>query len=450
MIKKLKSNLKTSELVKGSSISFGLRIIGIGIGYIFTLLISNHFGAEAMGLYALSFVLLQIVSMIGRMGMDMALIKFIAEYKTKQQAYLIKELYLMVVKLIFPIATLLSAIIFYLSPYIAKYIFDKEKLSLYFQLASFGIVPYTFILINSESLRGLQKIKEYMFLQNISTTLIGSTLLLVSLAYSLEDLFVPVLALIIAIYITCGFSIWIWSKNLSNLVKDIKSSINVHVKGLLTYQNLFSIAIPMTLTSYLAIVMGSADTIMLGMYATEKDVGIYSVVLKLVSMSLIVFMAVNTFTVPKFSAYWGEKNLESIRTLSYESTKLILYLSLPIFIAIWLFPSWVLSIFGEEFREGMSALMIMSIGQFLYIIAGPVWNMMNMTNKQKTFFYFSLLSATTNIALNYMLIPIYGLDGAAFATVTGGVVLNVLSILYIKKEFGFLTIYVPFSSRDYV
>lgn len=442
MLKKLKSKFSFSDLAKNSSMSFGLRIIGLVLGYIFTLMLSNYFGAESVGFYALAFVFLQMVSMIARLGMDMALVKFIAEYKEKKQNFFIKQLYFMVLKLIFPITILLSIVAFTLSPYIAKYLFNKEQLGFYFQLASLGILPYTFIFIHSESLRGLHKIKEYMFLQNISTTLFALMVVGMAILYSIKALVVPVVALIVGIYVTFIFSVWLWKKHLSILLQGMKYSLS-NENYALTYKKLFSIAVPMTLTSYLAIVMGSTDTVMLGMYATEKDVGIYSVVLKLTAMTLIVFMAVNTLTVPKFAAYWGNGNLDLISKLSKESTKLILYVSLPIFIVIWLFPIPILSMFGMEFIEGANALIIMTIGQFLFIIAGPVWQIMNMTNKQKVFFYFSVLSALVNVMLNYILIPIYGLAGAAFATVAGGIILNILSILYIKKEFNLLTLYIP-------
>jgi O-antigen/teichoic acid export membrane protein len=279
-----------------------------------------------------------------------------------------------------------------------------------------------------------------MFLQNISNTFIAIIILIFLTLFFVNESYNPILALVVSLYATFFLGFYLWKKELK--LFSSKKLINKTSRKL-TYQNILQISLPLTLTSYLALIMGSTDTIMIGMYLTEKEVGLYSVVLKLSTMSLIIFTAVNTVTVAKFSSLWAEQKMDDMRILARKSTNLILYISLPIFLTLWIFPNEILSIFGSEFREASFSLIVMIIGQFLFIVAGPVWQMMNMTDKQKVFFYFSSLSAIINVVLNYYLIPIYGIDGAAIATVTGGIVLNVLSIVYIKFKFNFLTVYLP-------
>jgi O-antigen/teichoic acid export membrane protein len=327
----------------------------------------------------------------------------------------------MINKFIFPFSFIVSIVTWFSSPYIAIYLFEKEYLTEYFQLISLSIVPYTFIFIYSEGLRGLHKIKEFMFLQNISNTFIAIIILIFLTLFFVNESYNPILALVVSLYATFFLGFYLWKKELK--LFSSKKLINKTSRKL-TYQNILQISLPLTLTSYLALIMGSTDTIMIGMYLTEKEVGLYSVVLKLSTMSLIIFTAVNTVTVAKFSSLWAEQKMDDMRILARKSTNLILYISLPIFLTLWIFPNEILSIFGSEFREASFSLIVMIIGQFLFIVAGPVWQMMNMTDKQKVFFYFSSLSAIINVVLNYYLIPIYGIDGAAIATVTGGIVLK--------------------------
>jgi O-antigen/teichoic acid export membrane protein len=420
--------------------SFGLRVFGMVIGYLFTLYISNYYGASVLGLYSLSFVFLQIIATISRLGIDTATVKFIAEFNEKKEYSFIEKYFSMINKFIFPFSFIVSIVTWFSSPYIAIYLFEKEYLTEYFQLISLSIVPYTFIFIYSEGLRGLHKIKEFMFLQNISNTFIAIIILIFLTLFFVNESYNPILALVVSLYATFFLGFYLWKKELK--LFSSKKLINKTSRKL-TYQNILQISLPLTLTSYLALIMGSTDTIMIGMYLTEKEVGLYSVVLKLSTMSLIIFTAVNTVTVAKFSSLWAEQKMDDMRILARKSTNLILYISLPIFLTLWIFPNEILSIFGSEFREASFSLIVMIIGQFLFIVAGPVWQMMNMTDKQKVFFYFSSLSAIINVVLNYYLIPIYGIDGAAIATVTGGIVLNVLSIVYIKFKFNFLTVYLP-------
>jgi len=80
---KISSDIHLAELVKGSGTALTLRILGLVFGYIFTLIITRGYGAEAMGIFALSFTVLQISSVIGRLGMDTALLRFVAEYSAQ-------------------------------------------------------------------------------------------------------------------------------------------------------------------------------------------------------------------------------------------------------------------------------------------------------------------------------------------------------------------------------
>ncbi|OAG27033.1 hypothetical protein [Thermodesulfatator autotrophicus] len=77
---KLNSDAHFAELVKGSGTALTLRIVGIGAGYLFTLLVTRTLGAKAWEIFALSFTVLQITSVIGRLGMDTALLRTMKPY----------------------------------------------------------------------------------------------------------------------------------------------------------------------------------------------------------------------------------------------------------------------------------------------------------------------------------------------------------------------------------
>ena len=82
---KFKSDKHFAELIKGSGIAFILRIVGMIAEYVFTLLVTRTLGAESWGILALCLVVLQIASVVGRLGMDTALLRFTAEYTAKEE-----------------------------------------------------------------------------------------------------------------------------------------------------------------------------------------------------------------------------------------------------------------------------------------------------------------------------------------------------------------------------
>jgi O-antigen/teichoic acid export membrane protein len=451
---KINDDEHLKEILKGSSIAFLLRIVGIAAGYIFTLLITRGYGAEAMGAFALSFTLLQISSVIGRLGMDTALLRFVAEYSSQGKWEVVKDIYKKAIKLVLPFSIILSITIFFLSGYIAKIVFKKPHLELYFKIASIGIVPFVLLFIHTESLRGLKKIKEYMLLQQagifiLASILLGGITLLIQFNQSTN---LPINQIPLSIYIFSVFIIsltafLLWKKQLANpypLVSQyVEEQINRPINETLSYSTILSVSIPMLFSSSMALIMGWTDTIILGILKTEKEVGIYSVALRVSMITSITLMAINTIAAPKFAEFWGKGDIKGLAKVAQQSTKLIFWTSFPILLLFLIFPKPILGIFGEEFKAGAVALMILTIGQFINAACGSVGYILQMTGHQKFHQNVILIGAIMNIVLNWILIPVYGIVGAAIASAISVVFWNVAFSLRVKSILNEWIFYIP-------
>ncbi len=473
MINKLKnkinSDIHLKELLKGSSIAFVLRIVGIIAGYIFTLLITRGYGAETMGVFALSFTLLQISSVIGRLGMDTALLRFVAEYSSQGKWEIVKDIYKKAIRLVIPFSLFLSVLVFFLSPYIAEYLFRKPHLAPYFQIASLGIAPFVLLFIHTESLRGLKKIKEYMFIQQTGIFILASTLLALiiflltnNLPTPINDkptntndsltpsptlsLFsqMPIITYIFSVFIFSTIAYLIWKKTLNHFTNP---SINKLTNNSpILYSTILNVSLPMLFSSSLILLMGWTDTIMLGIFRTEEEVGIYNVAYKMAMITSVTLTAINTISAPKFAEFWGKGDIKGLAKVAQQSTKLIFWTSFPILLLFLIFPKPILSIFGEEFKVGAIALMILTIGQFINAIFGSVGYILQMTGKQIIVKNFLVVSLVTNICLNFVFIPSYGYLGAAVSSVVSTIIWNILSWIFIRKTYNINTISIKLSS----
>ncbi|WP_456399498.1 flippase [Persephonella sp.] len=441
---KINNDMHLKELLKGSSIAFVLRIVGIIAGYIFTLLITRGYGAEAMGVFALSFTLLQISSVIGRLGMDTALLRFVAEYSLQGKWEIVKDIYKKAIKLVLPFSLFLSVLVFFLSSYIAEYMFKKPHLSPYFQIASIGILPFVLLFIHTESLRGLKKIKEYMFLQQAGIFILASIILgILTLIIPLFQININLNQLPISIYIFSVFMLsitayFVWKTYLK------KGSISFDSKKpestALPYPYILSVSIPMLFSSSLALIMGWTDTIMLGIFRTEEEVGIYNVALRVSMITSITLMAINTIAAPKFAEFWGKGDIKGLARVAQQSTKLIFWTSFPILLLFLIFPKPILGIFGEEFRAGAVALMILTVGQFVNAAVGSVGYILQMTGKQKIFQNIIFLASIINLILNFVFIPKIGIIGAAIASAIAVSFINIIPFFLVRYYYGFYTL----------
>jgi O-antigen/teichoic acid export membrane protein len=426
------------ELLTGSSSAFTLKIIGMIFSYIFTLLITRNLGADAMGVYALSLTVLNVFSILGRLGLDTALLRFVAEFSAQGRKDLVKEIYNRSLKMIIPFSLLLALILFSVAPYIAKYVFHKEYLSLYFRVISLAILPVVLTLINSSLLRAIKKIIAFAFFQHISNFLFASLTMILLLLFSNNKL-LPVVSLIVSLFISAVLSQFLWLKN--SQLHSVQESNQT------TFKSILDVSMPMLFASSISFVLHWIDTLMLGIFRTDGEVGIYNITVKVAMFASITLFTINSITAPKCAEFYGKKDIDGLRKITMHSTKLIFWTSFPLIIVIFLFPSFILGIFGKEFKTGSYALMFLASGQFISAISGSVAIILNMTGNQKVFQNIILLVTILNVIMNLLLIPVYGINGAAFANMISIILNNLLCVFYIHRIFGIFTIYLPFLKR---
>ncbi len=428
--KKLSTDTHLTDLLKGTTITFGLKLIGIAVGYLFIWLISTNFGAATLGIFTLSFTLLQIISILGRFGLDTALLRFISEDMGHHKIQRATATYFKAILFAFVLSTIFSFITYLLSPFISKYIFNTPTLTYPFKIVSFAIIPMTIINLNFETLRAMKKIKEYAFLQNVSIFLWASLILSLLTSSSLHGVDI-IIIFTISIYIT-----WLYSQYLT--FKAFKFKFNFNGRNI---SNILKTAFPMLVAGSLMLIMGWSDTIMIGMYLDEKAVGIYTVALKIATVTSIFLMAINSMAAPKFSQFYSKNDMQGFQKIVTQSSKLIFWTSLPVSIVCIVLSEPILSLFGEEFTKGNLALILLCIGQLVNVFSGSVGYILQMTSHEKAFQIIILCSLIINIILNYSLIPVYGLTGAAFASMVSLIMWNIVSVYIIHKKIHIITPY---------
>lgn len=423
------------ELLTEGSIAFVLTIAGVLSGYVLTLLITRNFGADVMGIFSLSTTVLTIASIFARFGLDTTLLRFVAEYSTQNRFDLVKEVYIKSLKIAILFSLILSILFYVLSSFIALNIFHKDYMATYLKIVSFAILPMVLLFMNAQSLRGLKKTSSYSFFQSVSIFLIAS-ILIWSVSFFIRQDIVPVVSYVLSVFLSAVFSQLMWLKS-SNL--DAISHSNF-----LKIPNILSISLPMLLSSSMTFIMTWTDTILLGIYRTEAEVGLYNVALRVSMVTAITLIAVNSIAAPKFAEFYARRDVGGLEKIVRQSTKLIFWTSTPIIIVLALFPSFVLGIFGPEFKSGSGALRILLCGQFVNVLSGSVGFILQMTGKQKVFQKIIMLSMMFNIALNMVFIPQYGINGAAIINIISMALWNITSVIYIKRHYGITTMYIPF------
>lgn len=448
---KIKKSLKDkdfSELVKGGGISFFLRFGGLAVGYLLTLVIANLFGAKGLGDYVLAITVLRLFTLLAKLGMDTTSIRFIASFASQEKWTSIFHFRKQVVTILSFTSVVASLMMYFLSEPIADLINANSR---YIQLNAFFVMPMAFFMLHYQSLRGLKRIAEFSFFYRMSQALFSVISIVIIYQFTTDDE-VPIYAYLLSVSIVSflsflSFRYWVKKRSFG------KQSAEKEVRS---YSDILKISIPLMFAQSVQFIMAWTDKLMLGNMTTSEDVGIYHTAFKLSMFAAVALMSINSIASPKFAEMFGKDDMEGLKKVVHQSTKMIFWMSVPLVVIFFIFPEFLLGLFGEEFKIGVTAFIFLSCGRLISSFSGSVGNILQMTGNQNIYAKILFFGAILNITLNLILIPqtsplaslnIVGINGAAFASMSSLIIWNLSMVFVIKKKFGFYTFYIPFIKR---
>ena len=118
----------------------------------------------------------------------------------------------------------------------------------------------------------------------------------------------------------------------------------------------------------------------------------------------------------------------------------MLLISIPITTFILLVPELIMSIFGPEFTRGATVLQIICLGQVINVLAGSVGLLLSMSGHERDLRTVTLISGPIALVLPFILIPTYGINGAAYSTAISMITQNLIAAFLVKRRLGFNTL----------
>lgn len=436
------------ELARGALGFLNLRVLGIGLSYVFTILATRQYGMKAYGIYTLAVAALRIALLYGRFGLDNALVRFSAEYEAAGRRDFVKKVYSRSLAAVVPTSAFIALLLYFGAPFLTHTVFKKPDLIIALPIIAAIVVPGALMHLNASFLRGLKFIKSYSFLTNVAQFLLGSLTLLVGGAF-LERSTAPVMAYAIG---TGAAALLSFLFLLQTGRKPVLSNGDLNGRGngpaeAIGSRALVKVAFPMLLTGSYTFFLQWTGTLVLGAMRPEAEVGIYGVAVKAAALLTFTLTSVNSIAASKFSECHANGDMAGLQKVTAYSTRMIFWTTAPLGVVFLAIPGPIMKLFDETAASGAACLLILVAGSLMNAAAGPVGTILNMTGHQVAYQRMVLSAAVVNIALNFALVPGLGINGSAIASTVCMFVWNVAAIIYIKKKFGFLTLYVPFFKR---
>lgn len=430
---KLKSDKEFIYILKGGGLVFFSQTWNILTNLVLNYIVAKIYGAAILGVIAIIASILNFVSVIGLSGMNVAALKVIPEHQAKYSTNSAFHIYKLLFRIVLINTIILSLLVFFNSSYIAEYLFNKPHLGNYIKLTALFIIPFTLYVLNESALKAFKKIKVFATIFISINTL--KVIFLIILGYFITTQDLPIYIILMSFFFLFVFStIFLFNtkydNGANNLVKREKE------------RRIRLFALPMFFTSASAILISTTDILILGYYLDESQVAIYYVSNRLSNLITFMLFAVNGVSAGRFSALYAKKEFSKLRNSSKNSILIIFAFALPVTLIYIFFGKLILSIFGDTFIIGYTALIILSLGKLVYAAIGSAGWLLAMTGNQKLYCIIAFTGGIINIGLNLILIPNYQIVGAAIASLLSLAFVNGVAFIYVKKKIGFWNFFI--------
>jgi len=411
-----------------------LRASGILLMFLLSLFLTNSFSAEIVGQYDFVRSFLMILSGASLLGTNQAIIYYSGILTSNKSFGSIRSIYFKMNFLILIACTILYTPLLAIDKETINQIFNKQGAYELVSLSLKGLVFYSITMLNIDTIRALKHTLISEGFRNVFRHMpffIFSIILYI--IDSPEDLVVWFIYSFIVIFIISSAVVYFFL-----FKKDFVTSKHQNFSS----SSILKTSYPMALSAISFFLMQSTDVLFISAYDTFDSVAYYSIAVKLASVTALALISVNIVIAPKIATIYNDKNFYELKSILKKATRINVVISLPIIIVLLCFSEYILSTFGINYVLAKSALWVLLIAQFFNSVTGPSALYLNMTGRQKKLNVILLISLLINIVLNIILVPAYGMLGAAISTTASFIISKILAsalVLYLDNVKTFIS-----------
>jgi O-antigen/teichoic acid export membrane protein len=420
-------NLHYSFLTKKITSSFAIKSTGILLHYLLQLMLTRTMGGEQYGIYIYVYNWIYILVLMPKMGLDVSIIRYIPQYNIKKEWALLRGIIKKSIHIVFVSSLALSSILMIIILFYKRHTYENNMLNT-FMTGSLIIPVMALIKIYESFIKSLNRPIRALFPFFIiyPAIMISALGLIQVLNLSVNS------SLIMGLTFTALLiSQLTFIKSLKFSLKDIPGKAAEYLT-----KDWICTSLPLFLISSLQILINKIDILIIGLIIDTKSAGIYAVAALVSSIISFPLDATNITIGPQISEKFHTGNINDLQKLLTDSMKIACVIMLPLILCLCFGGKLILSMFEQEYVKGYTCLMILVSAHIFNTITGSVGLILSMTGFQNILAKIMVPMVLLTIIFNITLIPHYGIDGAAVATMLTIILWNLISICAVKKLIG--------------
>jgi O-antigen/teichoic acid export membrane protein len=407
---------------KGGGIVFVGRLFQYGSRFIIAFLTARFLGAEQLGLCNLALSAVFIVSNLVTLGLPAAMVRYVALFVSRQDKDRLWGTLQVGLGLTAALGVLMGLGLFALAGPIAECLWHEPRLLLLLRVVGLAVPFLALGDIVVSATQGFKDMRYGVIGADILRPIVRLALLLVLAIAGMNA--TKALVAFTASAVFTLFLLLYFLNNLFPLKQPLNFRMAQHGAG-----EMLRFSLPLYLSSLIFTFGDNLQTVLLGTFNTTLNVGIFSTASQINMVGQMFHGAIATASSPLVSELYDQGELEQMGRFYQAVTKWTFMANLPLFLIVLLFPTSILSIFGQSFVGGATALGILAWVNLVKTGTGINNVILGMTGKTSLNLVNSVVTFALTLGLNILLIPKWGLIGAAVAALVCAAIINLLRLL---------------------
>ncbi len=416
-------------IVRGAKVDLFGRMFNAGIRYFYVMLLAWFLGAEGMGIFFLGLVLIEFFGVLSRMGLESGVLKYVAIYFGQGEHGRIKGTIQSAVRISLAASVIFGCILFLSAEFISVNIFNKPALENVIKILSIALPFSTLTMVALAGTQAFHTLKYRVYVEFFTNPI--SNIVLIGVFFLIGIKLAGVAFAYVLSFVICALLAFFF------LIKLFPELTTSELKPISETKTLIRFSMPLLFVNFLNLIVMWTDVLMLGYFETAAAVGIYNTAVRTAYFINFIIMSFTAIFAPRISDLYHRGKFDELAALFKTVSRWILGFSIPVFLMIALMSKSVLLLFGANFVVGYLSLSILAFAHLANAGVGSVKYMLMMSENEKLVMYDTIGVCVLNILLNALLIPKFGIIGAAIATASSIVIINLVMLFQVYQRLGF-------------
>ena len=419
---------RMGSISRHSLVYFAGTLFTAAAGYFFKIYVARALGAEALGLYALGMSMVGFIGIFNAVGLPTAGARFVAEYSSKSDFARLGAFLRGGLALLGAGNVLLGGILLGITPWIAVRIYHAPALVPY--AWSFAAIMLLGVLnaFLGQCMAGFRAVAQRSMITQFAgtTATIVIAIVLIGLHFGLAGYLIAQVASAAMVLGLLAVSVW---KLTPPAARQAGGIGRIEKKVVAFSAATFGIAAVHFVLAY-------ADKITLACYLNARQVGVYAVAMSVAAFVPVALMSVNQMFSPMIAELHSTGNHALLQRLFSSITKWVVVVTAPLALTVIFFSRSLMTIFGPGFEGGAIVLVVGTIAQLFNCGVGSVGFLLLMSGHQVSLMKIQAANAAAMVALNLLLVPRWGILGAAIAAGVAVAGTNLWALLEARRKLG--------------